>query len=114
MPGGVAKPPIARGPAQQTVYVRGQVFRGGVRASKLLFLVKVAVIKYVECRPKLSFGEPNVDDQLLAIESFRPKLGLHGIGRAMQALRRAEHLAFETVGDHYVVADGQAVHASAP
>ena len=39
-----------------------------------------------------------------------PEGGVDDVGGAVQALGRAEHLTAEAVGDHHVVADGDAEH----
>ena len=47
-----------------------------------------------------------------ASSSRPPERRVDDVRRAVQPLRRAEHLAPEAVGDHHVVADGHAEHRS--
>ena len=55
-------------------------------------------------------GQPDVDHDAVGIELGAAQLDVDHVGRAVQALRRAEDLAAEAVGDHEVVADVDAVH----
>ena len=60
-------------------------------------------------------GRPtDVDDDVVRVEIRAPERGVDDVGRAMEALRRPEHVAAEAVGDHHVIADGDAEHGYVP
>jgi hypothetical protein len=52
----------------------------------------------------------DVDDDVVGVERRAPERGVDDVGRPVQPLRRPEHLAAEAVGDHHVIADGDAEH----
>ena len=58
--------------------------------------------------PPLDSSVAGVGVQLSALEA-----GVDEVGRTVEALGRAEDFALEAVGDHDVVADGQAEHGGA-
>ena len=59
-------------------------------------------------------GETDVDHQAVRVEFAALEADIHEIGGAVNALSRPEDGALEAVGDHDVVADGQAVHEGSP
>ena len=73
-------------------------------------VVQVAVVERVEHPAQLGLRQADIDQQLQMVELGRAELRLHREGGAVQPLRRAEFLAAEAVGDHDVVADGEAEH----
>ena len=54
----------------------------------------------------------DVDDDAVRIERGAAKLDVDDVRGAVQALRRAEHLALEAVRDHEVVANANAEHGA--
>jgi hypothetical protein len=56
----------------------------------------------------------DVDHDVVGVESRAPERGVDDVRRAVQALRRPEHLTPKTVGDHHVVAYGHAEHDYTP
>ncbi len=52
----------------------------------------------------------DVDHDAVRVEVAAPELDVDDVGRAVQPLRGAEHLSAKAVGDHHVIADGDAVH----
>ena len=94
--------------------MRGHEFRRGVLPSQGGQFVEIVVVDGVENTAQLRAREADVDQEIGGIEPFGEELGFHRESRAVQALRRAEFLAAETVRDHDVVADRQAVHVWLP
>ena len=87
------------------------VFGRGVDARERRIVVEVAVVERVEHAAQLGLRQADIDQQLQMVELRRAELRLHREGGAVQSLRRAEFRAVEAVGDHDVVADGQAEHS---
>ena len=77
-------------------------------------LVQVAVVERIEHAAQLGLRQADIDQQLMMVELRRAELRLHREGGTVQLLRRAEFLAVEAVGDHDVVADGEAEHSLGP
>ena len=55
-------------------------------------------------------GLADVDHDVVGVQCTTAEGGVHHERGAVQALGRTEHLAPETVRDHHVVSDGDAVH----
>jgi hypothetical protein len=53
-------------------------------------------------------GQTDVDDDVVVVQLGPAKRGVHQERRPVQALRGPEDLATEAVGDHQVIADGDA------
>ena len=56
----------------------------------------------------------DVDDDAVGVERRPAKLDVDDERGAVQALRRAEHVALEAVGNHHVIAHRNAVHRMPP
>ena len=57
---------------------------------------------------------PDINHDVVGIEGPAPERGVDDVRRAVQALRRPERLAAQTVGDHHVVTDGHTEHGYSP
>ena len=77
-------------------------------------VVEVAVVERVEHAAQFGLRQADIDQQLQMVELRRAEFRLHREGGAVQLLRRTEFLAVEAVGDHDVVADGEAEHSLGP
>jgi hypothetical protein len=53
-------------------------------------------------------GQSDVDDDVVLVQLLAPEGGVHQERRSVQALRGPEDVAAEAVGDHDVIADGDA------
>src|SRR5690606_25412834 len=71
-------------------------------------VVEIAVVQLADESPEFLRGEPDVDDDVVLVQLFAPERGVHEERGPVQALGRSEDLAAETVGDHDVIADGDA------
>ena len=90
----------------------GQRLGGGVHAGERGLVVEVAVAQLADDGVQLLGRPPDVDHDVVGVESRPPERRVDDVGRAVQALRGSEHLAAEAVGDHHVIADGHAEHGS--
>src|SRR6185503_17830802 len=80
--------------------------RRRVAAAKGRLVVEVAEIQRGEHAAQRVARAAYVDDDPVGVELLAAKLDVDDVGRAVQLLRRAEHLALEAVRDHEVVANG--------
>src|SRR5690606_13267921 len=87
---------------------------GGVTAVEFGQVVEVAEVELGERGLEDFAGEADIDHQAVGVEFAALEAGVDDVGGAVHALRRAEDGALEAVGDHDVVADGQAVHEGSP
>ena len=76
--------------------------------------VEIRVIDIVENAAQLHACQPDIDQQVGAVDLRGLKLGFHCEGRAMEFLRGTELGAAEAVRDHDVIAHCQAVHRASP
>ncbi len=90
--------------------MEAEVLRRRVLAGEHRLLVEVAVVHRREALPQLVLRQPDVHEQVEVVEPLGAELRLDDKGRAVQALRGAELLAAEGVGDHDVVHNGEAEH----
>ena len=86
----------------------GQELRGGVDAGEVGLVVEVAVVQLADHGPEFLCGQSDVDDDVVVVQLLAPERGVHQERRSVQALRGSEDLAAEAVGDHDVIADGDA------
>ena len=106
----IAETSVAAGGGEQAVDVERDVFGRRVDAAEGGIVVQVAVVERIEHAAQFGLRQADIDQELQMVEFRRTELRLHREGRAVQSLRRPEFLAVEAVGDHDVVADGQAEH----
>ena len=92
----------------------GERLGGGVHARERGLVVEVAVGELGQHRVQLLGRAADVDHDVVGVEGGAPERGVDDVRRAVQTLRRPEHLAAEAVGDHHVVADGHAEHDLLP
>ena len=92
----------------------GQRLGGGVHPGEVGLVVEVAVGQLAEHGVQLLGRPADVDDDVVGVEVGAPERRVDDVRRPVQALRGSEHLTAEAVGDHHVVADGHAEHASTP
>ena len=90
--------------------MEGHEFGGGVGALEQRILVQVGVIHGVQQLPQYRLGQADIHQQLQMIQGRGAEFGFHRVSGAVHTLGRAEFLTVEAMGDHDVVADGQAVH----
>ncbi len=82
--------------------------RGRVDARELRFFVEIAVVEHGQDLAQLLRGESDVDNDVVRIELSTFERSVHQERCSMETLCRTEDLAAETVGDHHVIADGDA------
>jgi len=92
------------------VDVERDVLGRRVDTAKGGIVVEVAVVERIEHAAQFGLRQTDIDQQLEVVEFRRAELRLHCEGGAVQPLRGPEFLAVEAVGDHDVVADGEAEH----
>ena len=92
----------------------GQPLGGRDGAGEGRLVVEVAVVDVGKDGVQLAGGGADVDDDAVGVELGPPELDVDDVGGAVQALRRAEHLAAQAVGDHHVVAHADGEHRLAP
>ena len=81
-----------------------------LRPSKAVIFIKVAIVQLAQHRIQHVRGEADVGHDAVPIQLRAAQLQVHHVGGAVHALRWAEDLASEAVGDHEVVANIDAVH----
>ena len=86
----------------------GQELRRGVDAGEVGLVVEVAVVQLADDGAEFLRGQSDVDDDVVVVQLGAAEGGVHEERRSVQALRGAEDLAAEAVGDHEVIADGDA------
>ncbi len=86
----------------------GQELGGGVDAGEVGFVVEVAVVQLADDGAEFLGGQSDVDDDVVLVQLLAPEGGVHQERRSVQALRGSEDVAAEAVGDHDVIADGDA------
>ena len=86
----------------------GQELRGGVDAGEVGLVVEVAVVELAHHRAQFLGGQADVDDDVVVVQLGAAEGGVHEERRSVQALRGSEDLSAEAVGDHEVIADGDA------
>ncbi len=82
--------------------------------AKVGLLVQVPVAQLADHGMQFRSGPPDVHDDVVRVQRLPPKGGVDDVRRPVQALRGTEHLTTEAVGDHHVIADGDAEHANHP
>ena len=92
----------------------GERLGGGVHAGKCGLVVEVAVGELSQQLVQLLGRTTDVDHDVVGVEVRTPERGVDDVRRAVQALRRSEYIAAEAVGDHHVIADGDAEHDLIP
>ena len=85
--------------------------RRRVAAAERGLVVEVAEVQRGEHVAQRVARAADVDDDAVGVELVAAELDVDDVGRAVQLLRGAEHLALEAVRDHEVVADRDAEHA---
>ena len=116
----LASAPAVPGPSAPAAILRLEAaedfarheFGGGVAAAETRHLVEIAISELAQHLVEQRLGQADIADEAVAVELGAAKLDLHLVGRAMELLRRPENLADETMGDHDVAADRDAVHGS--
>jgi hypothetical protein len=73
-------------------------------------VVEIAVVELREHDAQSLERRADVDDEPVVIELHALELDIDDVSRAVQVLRGTEDLSFETVRDHEVIADRDAVH----
>ena len=68
------------------------------------------LIRGIEKELKKGTGVTHAIHDAVVVERRGPHRGVDDVGRPVQPLGRAEHLAAQAVGHHHVVADGHAEH----
>jgi hypothetical protein len=86
----------------------GQELRRGVGVLEVRLVVEVAVVQRAHDGAEFLRGQTDVDDDVVVVQLGPAKRGVHQERRPVQALRGPEDLATEAVGDHQVIADGDA------
>jgi len=92
----------------------GEHLGGGVHPGERRVVVEVAVGQRTDDGVQLVGRPPDVDDDPVVVEPRPAERRVDHERRAVQLLRRAEHLAAQAVGHHHVVPDGQAEHGTGP
>ena len=92
----------------------GQRLGRGVHAGERGLVVEVAVVELGQHGVQLLGRPADVDHDVVGVQRRPPERRVDDERRAVQALRRPEHLAAEAVGDHHVIADGHAEHGLLP
>ncbi|GAA3292861.1 hypothetical protein GCM10020295_13230 [Streptomyces cinereospinus] len=106
--------PLAPSPQRAPVHAVGepvgdhlrQELGGGVGPGEAGLVVEVAVVQLGDDGAQFPRGQSDVDDDVVVVQLLPPERGVHQERRSVQALRGAEDLAAEAVGDHHVIADG--------
>ena len=88
----------------------GAALRRGVDSRERRVVIEVAIGQLADDRGQSGRGLPDVDHQAVAVQGGRPEGGVHDIGRPVQPLGRPKNRTREAVGNHHVVADGDAEH----
>jgi len=88
----------------------GEHFGGGVHAREVHLVVEVAVAQLAHHGAQRLRCAADVDHDAVGVERRAAERRVDDVGRAVQALRRAEDRAAQAVGDHHVVADRHAEH----
>ena len=103
------------GGAHALEHVPGQELGGGVLALEHLEVVEVLVAELAANRLQRRAGTADVDDDVARRdEPLGAELAVDDEGGPVQLLRRPEHLALETVRDHHMLANADAVHGFLP
>src|SRR5690606_18542279 len=87
----------------------GHELRGGVPTCEFLQVVEVAVVQSLEGVAQGGTRQPDVDHETVVVELLALEGSVDDVRRTVQSLRRTKDLAAETVSDHDVIADVQAV-----
>ena len=88
----------------------GKRLGGGVHAGEGRIVVQIAVVELVQDGVQRLARSTDVDHEVVGVESCAPERRVDDVRRAVKSLRRPEHLTAEAVGDHHMVADGDAEH----
>src|SRR5262249_55420957 len=110
----LAQPAIAARSSKLAMDMERHVFSRRIDPLEVRIVVQIAVVERVEHAPQLYFGKTDIDQELQMIELLRAEFRFHSEGRAVQLLRGAKLLAAKAVGNHDVIADGQAEHSLCP
>jgi hypothetical protein len=75
-------------------------------------LVEIAIVELGEHRLQQIKSAADITNDPIGIKRVPPQFSLNHEGRAVQLLSRPENSAHQTVRNHEVMADGDAVHGS--
>src|SRR6478736_4313594 len=112
--GAAAESPRLHPLSEAVGYDLRQRLGGGVHADESSLLVQVPVAQLADHGMQFRSGSADVHDDVVRVQRLPPKGGVDDVRSPVQALRGTEHLTMEAVGDHHVIADGDAEHVNYP